>query len=204
MFEDLAKRASDLLKWMEEETCSLKEVLKGHRERVYTGESMMETLQFCCFRDEEDLKKVKSSLNDLDAWSKSLTSLAADSTYISGFLKHFRTNCQALIHDLEQLTMVMTWLYENNGQNVADFRLIATQMIPQRKHIKPTEIDKYTTIAIKCLNAAFIFNEIKEDCSSLILTSGTLSPLSAFASDMNVSFKYTIEALSSIDVRKQV
>lgn len=33
---------------------------------------------------------------------------------------------------------------------------------------------------------------------------GTLSPLKSFATEMNVSFKYTIEAMSSIDVQKQV
>lgn len=33
---------------------------------------------------------------------------------------------------------------------------------------------------------------------------GTLSPLKSFATEMNVDFKYTIEAMSSIDVQKQV
>ena len=69
---------------------------------------------------------------------------------------------------------------------------------------KPDQIDNQTLIAIKCLNAAFIFNDIKRDCSSLILTSGTLSPLNAFATEMNVHFQFTIEALSSINVSKQV
>ena len=203
VFDDLAKRASDLLKWMEEEACSLKEVKKGQREHCYSGEEMMHTLQFCCFSDDDDVKRAKASLNDLDTWSKSLNNTATDS-YTLGFLKHFRTNCQALLNDLEQLAMVMTWLYQNNGQNVADFRLIVTQTIPQSKRVKSSEVENQTAVAIKCLNAAFIFNEIKEKCSSLILTSGTLSPLNAFASEMNVPFKFTIEALSSIDVKKQV
>ena len=33
---------------------------------------------------------------------------------------------------------------------------------------------------------------------------GTLSPLKSFATEMNVDFQFTIEALSSIDVKKQV
>lgn len=189
---------------MEEEVCTLKGVLVGQRERCYSGQQMLDTLRYSCFEDENDIKKAMTSLNDLDTWAKSLNSLMANSQYVFGFAKHFRTNCQQMLHILSQFFTVMRWLYQDNGQNVADFRLIVHQELPRKNKGKQSTIEENTQIAIKCLNAAFVFNDIKKDCSSLILTSGTLSPMKAFATEMNVDFKFTIEGLSSINVDKQV
>ena len=54
-----------------------------------------------------------------------------------------------------------------------------------------------------CLNPAVCFDELKDICRSIVLTSGTLSPIVTFASELDVKFPITLEADHVID-RKQV
>lgn len=45
-----------------------------------------------------------------------------------------------------------------------------------------------------CLNSGVIFKELGEKCRSLILTSGTLSPVSSYALELGIPFGHTVEA----------
>ncbi|GBG30824.1 Fanconi anemia group J protein-like [Hondaea fermentalgiana] len=55
-----------------------------------------------------------------------------------------------------------------------------------------------------CMNAAAAFEPVAKQCHSVILTSGTLAPLTSFASELGTPFKFTLEAPHVIDVRKQM
>ena len=44
-----------------------------------------------------------------------------------------------------------------------------------------------------CLNPAVVFSYF-EECHSVILCSGTLSPLNTFETELGVEFKYKVEA----------
>jgi Fanconi anemia group J protein len=66
-----------------------------------------------------------------------------------------------------------------------------------------TTLVKTITLHFWCLNPAVCFDELKEACRSIVLTSGTLSPLDTFASELDVRFPVTLEANHVID-RKQV
>ena len=54
------------------------------------------------------------------------------------------------------------------------------------------------------MNPAVVFREIDEAVHSIILTSGTLSPLSSFAEELGVPFPVCLEARHVIDTRRQV
>ena len=54
-----------------------------------------------------------------------------------------------------------------------------------------------------CLNPAVIFDELKETVRSIVLTSGTLSPMASFSSELDMAFPLQLEANHVID-KKQV
>ncbi len=58
------------------------------------------------------------------------------------------------------------------------------------------------TINFWCLNPAVSFVELKETVHSIILTSGTLSPMASFSSELDVRFPLQLEASHVIDKRQ--
>jgi len=50
-----------------------------------------------------------------------------------------------------------------------------------------------------CLNAAIGFRDLAKDTHSVLVTSGTLSPMASFASELGVPFQYRVEAKHVID-----
>lgn len=55
-----------------------------------------------------------------------------------------------------------------------------------------------------CMNPAAAFLDLKSACRSIILTSGTLSPMDSFQSELDVKFDIVVEAGHVIDTKKQV
>jgi Fanconi anemia group J protein len=66
-----------------------------------------------------------------------------------------------------------------------------------------TALVKVLHLHFWCLNPAVCFDELKNTCRSIVLTSGTLSPIVTFASELDVKFPVTLEADHVID-KKQV
>ena len=50
------------------------------------------------------------------------------------------------------------------------------------------------TLSFWCLNPAVVFNEIQQNVRSVILTSGTLSPLGTFSGELGTTFPFSLEA----------
>lgn len=75
-----------------------------------------------------------------------------------------------------------------------------------RVTIKPirSPLGEDLTLCLWCLNAAVAFRDLKLQCHSVLLTSGTLSPLATFAADLDATFDVKVEAMHSVDVEKQV
>ena len=62
-----------------------------------------------------------------------------------------------------------------------------------------------TTVSVNfwCLNPAVVFEDLKDQARSIVLTSGTLSPMTSFSSELDVKFPIQLEANHVID-KKQV
>ncbi|KAG6402395.1 hypothetical protein SASPL_134588 [Salvia splendens] len=60
------------------------------------------------------------------------------------------------------------------------------------------------TFSLWCLNPAVVFKGIAELAQSVILTSGTLSPLNTFSSELGVKFDTSLQAQHVINVKSQV
>ena len=61
-----------------------------------------------------------------------------------------------------------------------------------------------TTLSLNfwCLNPAVVFEELKEKTRSIVLTSGTLSPMLSFSSELDVKFPIQLEANHVIDKKQ--
>ncbi len=58
------------------------------------------------------------------------------------------------------------------------------------------------TLHFWCQNPAAVFLEIKEKARSVVLTSGTLSPMDTFQSELGTSFPIMLEANHVIDANQ--
>ena len=64
---------------------------------------------------------------------------------------------------------------------------------------KHSTLDFEYSMNFWCLNPAVAFNLVSDDAYSIILTSGTLSPMSSFQSELGTTFKIALEANHVID-----
>ncbi len=82
--------------------------------------------------------------------------------------------------------------------NAQDYRVVVEEVRDRKTgKVEPT-------LHFWCLNAAVSFGEIAPVCHSILLASGTLSPLDSFASELGVPFPVRVEANHVIDVKRQV
>jgi len=58
---------------------------------------------------------------------------------------------------------------------------------------------KVITLNFWCLNPGVAFDDLKQETRSIVLTSGTLSPMATFASELDVKFPISLEANHVID-----
>jgi Rad3-related DNA helicase len=64
--------------------------------------------------------------------------------------------------------------------------------------------DHFFTFSLWCLNPAVAFRKLEAPTHSIILTSGTLSPMDSFASELGTSFPIKLEAPHVVNMAKQV
>jgi Fanconi anemia group J protein len=95
---------------------------------------------------------------------------------------------------MKSLINVLKYMYEGDAMNANFFKVF----------IEPEKNSRNHTLNIYCLNAAVGFKEIGEKAQSILLASGTLSPLDSFAGELGLDFPVRIEAPHVIDLKKQV
>ncbi|TPX34559.1 hypothetical protein SmJEL517_g02790 [Synchytrium microbalum] len=91
---------------------------------------------------------------------------------------------------IRALIMVMGYLFSEDS--VDDFKMVICKK-PYRHASTPSRTVQYS-VGFWCLNPAVIFQEITNSARSVILTSGTLSPLNSFASELGGVFDQRLEA----------
>ncbi|KAL0313888.1 UNVERIFIED_CONTAM: Fanconi anemia group J protein [Sesamum angustifolium] len=99
---------------------------------------------------------------------------------------------------LEGLFSSLNYFFAGNGARAYDYQLAL------QRFVKKDEGGWTTTFNLWCLNPAVVFKNIAESSQSVILTSGTLSPLNTFSSELGVQFGTCLEAPHVIDVDSQV
>ena len=112
---------------------------------------------------------------------------------------------------LEGISMLLEYMFIKDSVYRDDYRMAVVKSQTRKKGGargwvgKGESNDMVTVITLSfwCLNPAVCFDELKEELRSVVLTSGTLSPMETFASELDVKFPITLEADHVID-RKQI
>lgn len=107
-----------------------------------------------------------------------------------------------------QLVGILHHQCEDGGR---DYRLVLTRTMDQsrgamRRRQAPKEIGGLVvvTVSVWCLNPGIIFRPIATKSHSVVLTSGTLSPLDSFSTELGAKFPVSLEAPHVVNMQKQV
>ncbi|CAG7719956.1 unnamed protein product, partial [Allacma fusca] len=105
----------------------------------------------------------------------------------------------------EDVLQIFTSLTARNGSQRDDFRVALLKNSVRRKRDNRSGVTtkEILSINIWCLNPAVAFQELKDTVHSIVLTSGTLSPMQSFQSELDCPFPIKLEASHVID-RNQV
>ncbi|CAB4000410.1 Fanconi anemia group J, partial [Paramuricea clavata] len=117
--------------------------------------------------------------------------------------KRERTNMNAATAALfEGLLMVLYFIMKDDYKHLCDYRVAITKEYALVPAVMPNgfrrkgEFEKKLvyTLNFWCLSPAVVFSEISQESRSVILTSGTLSPMSTFSSELGCKFPIQLEA----------
>ncbi|KAK2988222.1 hypothetical protein RJ640_020704, partial [Escallonia rubra] len=103
---------------------------------------------------------------------------------------------------LEGLFSALSYFFSGNGLHTFDYQLALQRFI---KRDAGNASGGWTfTFSLWCLNPAVVFKEIGDLSLSVVLTSGTLSPMSSFSSELGAPFGTCLEAPHVINAESQV
>ncbi|KAK7882236.1 hypothetical protein WMY93_028410 [Mugilogobius chulae] len=113
---------------------------------------------------------------------------------------------------LKNLFMVLEFLYRANGSYADDYRVALQRSYSWSNQAPPDVPDangfivrrqrqrnirmktEVLSLSFWCLNPAVAFSDLNGKVHSIVLTSGTLSPMSSFSSELGVTFPIQLEA----------
>ncbi|CAM8972259.1 unnamed protein product [Rhodiola kirilowii] len=124
---------------------------------------------------------------------------AKDATEFDAEVPHLSGKC---LITMEGLFASLSYFFSENGLHIYDYQLALRRFMKKESG----NVTGYwaNTLSLWCLNPAVVFKEIANLSLSVILTSGTLSPMNSFSSELGVNFGTTLEAPHVIDVEAQV
>jgi len=112
---------------------------------------------------------------------------------------------------LSRMIQIVRMLYFDCLDGGRDYRLVITRskkghdsnLRRYRAKANP-EIGFKVTLSLWCLNPSIAFKQVSSKSHSVILTSGTLSPLDSFSSELGTKFEVHLEAPHVVNMKKQV
>lgn len=113
---------------------------------------------------------------------------------------------------LSRIIQVMGILHHQCEDGGRDYRLVLLRTMDQdrgmsrRRQASNEAVGGLVnvTMSLWCLNPAIIFKPIATKSHSVVLTSGTLSPLDSFSSELGTIFQVSLEAPHVVNMQKQV
>ncbi|PPR81757.1 hypothetical protein GOBAR_AA38960 [Gossypium barbadense] len=102
---------------------------------------------------------------------------------------------------LEGLFSSLTYFFSRDGSHVFDYQLALQRYF--KKDEKNASGSWTCSLGLWCLNPSVVFRDVSDLSLSVILTSGTLSPMNSFSSELGVQFGNCLEAPHVIDIKSQ-
>ncbi|GLT58833.1 hypothetical protein SLA2020_316950 [Shorea laevis] len=123
---------------------------------------------------------------------KVATDLESDVPHLSGMS----------VITLEGLFSSLTYFFSRNGSHILDYQLALRRYV--KRDSKNGSSNWTCSLSLWCMNPSVVFRDIADLSLSIILTSGTLSPMNSFSSELGVQFETCLEAPHVIDVEAQM
>ncbi|KAI8089536.1 helicase C-terminal domain-containing protein [Halteromyces radiatus] len=94
----------------------------------------------------------------------------------------------ASLNMIEKLLLILNYVLDDDQDGADSYALAVIENTNQGEHGWKRKF------ALWCLNPAVVFKELAKDAHSIILTSGTLSPIHTFEAELGVKFPIRLEA----------
>ena len=173
------------------DSLTLKDIEDG-KKNTHSGISAAAVLKRRCGIHEENLTSLRGCVEAVVTASNEQD---PDSETISG---------QALTL-INKLVTTCEYMLSHDLKNVESFRLvISASKVWQRQARGRGRNVVVRKFCLWCMNPAVAFEEVARLSHSVILASGTLSPLDSFASELGVEFKMRLQATHVINTDKQL
>ncbi|VFQ82278.1 unnamed protein product [Cuscuta campestris] len=183
-YQPLFEMTQDILSWIDHRKDALVKHESQHYFHCWTGDKALKELQ------EANISVQNFPILQACAKEafKAASEAAPDVSHLSGLA----------VTTLEGLFSSLNYFFSGNAIHAHDF------VLSLQRFVKKDEGGLTNTFSLWCMNPAVVFKSIASFSQSIILTSGTLSPLSTFSSELGVKFGTCLEAPHVIDVDSQV
>ncbi|PNY05673.1 fanconi anemia group J protein [Trifolium pratense] len=196
IYQPLYEMTQGLTSWMEQKKTKLEKRDFQHYVSCWTGDKALQELE------EANISKQCFPIL-LECATKAIkvaTDLETDAPRLSGMS----------VITLEGLFLSLSYFFSKNGSHMLDYQLALQRSV--RKHeiafidsLSGRAFGNWThTLSLWCLNPEVVFRDVADLSLSVILTSGTLSPMTSFSSELGVKFEASLEAPHVIDIDSQV
>lgn len=188
VYQPLYDMIQGIITWIGQRKDNLKRHGFEHYFSCWTGENALRELQEAGISQEffpilqECATKAIEAASDTESESPHLSSMAAMT--------------------LEGLFSSFGYFYSENGIYTRDYQLALQRYV--KKDARHAASGWKHSFSLWCMNPAVVFKEIANLSLSVILTSGTLSPMSSFESELGIKFDTCMEAPHVIDVESQL
>ncbi|KAI8891940.1 hypothetical protein BC833DRAFT_654057 [Globomyces pollinis-pini] len=185
--EDLTNLVNTILNWIQQYKSKgfpLKELNKTFR--LWTGNEI-----------HKSLKAEGISFSLLSQLEKSVAQLSTPSVVElpkSNMVKEQIKFPSHAINTLQKLILSLQYVFQETPDNRNEFKVLLSKSYQEDWKVRREFGDYQFALHFWCLNAGVIFSNLGNLCRSVILTSGTLSPIVSYAKELGVHFEHTLEA----------
>ncbi|KAG7597750.1 Helicase superfamily 1/2 ATP-binding domain DinG/Rad3-type, partial [Arabidopsis suecica] len=186
IYESLYIVVEGLISWIGRKKDSLVKRDSEHYFSNWTGDRALKELkEFNISR--ENFPNLMACFNQAITKSEA-AEMDPDKPYLSGIS----------VSTLEELFATLTYFFSRNGSHVLDYEM------GLQRSAKRGDNGWTHTFSLWCMNPSVVFKDLADLSLSIILTSGTLSPMNSFSSELGMKFGTCLEAPHVIDPNMQV
>ncbi|OWZ23055.1 hypothetical protein PHMEG_0002137 [Phytophthora megakarya] len=224
-YNALLKLLNGISRWLQSVDSNANAILQpsgyDEKSKVWDGADALAMLAEYSGLTKDNLAEMKANVQEVREYENELGNSADSSqqpqTQASQDAAANPTGSSVLLGALALATVqsimnVVDYMFRDSLKYVDDFKLVVIKSKSTwkdntsfRSPTKRNSGDEWELkMCIWCLNAAVAFSDIASQARSVILTSGTLSPMESFAGELGVDFPIRLEANHVVNMRKQV
>ncbi|EEY67719.1 uncharacterized protein PITG_17950 [Phytophthora infestans T30-4] len=224
-YNALLKLLNGINRWLQSVDSNANAILQpsGYEEKskVWDGADALAMLAEYSGLTKDNLEEMKENVQEVREYENGLGNSAESSqqppTQAAQDAAANPTGASVLLGALalatvESIMNVVDYMFRDRLKFIEDFKLVVIKSKSTwkenasfRSPTKRNGGDEWELkMCIWCLNAAVAFSDIASQARSVILTSGTLSPMESFAGELGVDFPIRLEANHVVNMRKQV